>query len=143
MIFLDAYALVAFFLGEAARVEVRRILREERPAISTVNLAEVVDVLSRLHGQAEQQIREIIEPLVQGTSLGVIAATEATAWRAGALRAAHYDRGQRSLSLADCFLLASAGPADAVATADPPVAEVARAEGIGLVALPDSRGRLP
>jgi hypothetical protein len=47
------------------------------------------------------------------------------------------------VSLGDCFVLATAGPGDAVATADPVVAAVARAEGIGVESLPDSTGRRP
>jgi hypothetical protein len=66
---------------------------------------------------------------------------EADAWRAAELRARLYDRNDRSLSLADCFLLAHASEDGAVATSDPPVAEVARSEGIAVVALPDSSGR--
>jgi len=65
----------------------------------------------------------------------------ATAFKAARLRIEHYRRRERPLSLADCFLLAAASPEDRVATADPSVSEVARAEGIELLALPDSSGR--
>jgi predicted nucleic acid-binding protein len=50
----------------------------------------------------------------------------------------------RELSLADCFLLATASRLGAaVATSDPAVAATARAESLELVGLPDSAGRRP
>jgi rRNA-processing protein FCF1 len=55
-----------------------------------------------------------------------------------------YHRTRAPLSLADCLLLAAARGAQAiVATADRPLAGAARAEGIEVAALPDSRGRRP
>ena len=47
------------------------------------------------------------------------------------------------ISLADCFLLAAVGHGDSVVTADGPVARAARAEGMDVIAVPDSRGRRP
>ena len=47
------------------------------------------------------------------------------------------------MSLADCVALATAAAARAIATADPPLAAAARAEGIDVIALPDSEGRAP
>jgi hypothetical protein len=47
------------------------------------------------------------------------------------------------MSLADCFLVASVVDGVSIATADRPVAEIARAEGIEVIALPDSTGRRP
>lgn len=63
--------------------------------------------------------------------------------RSGSLRARYYHRGECDLSLADCILLASAGDGERIATTDPAVATVARAEGIDVVALPDSSGQRP
>ena len=50
---------------------------------------------------------------------------------------------RRPVPLADCFLIAAAGADDSVATADGPVAEAAREEGIAVHALPDSGGDRP
>jgi hypothetical protein len=66
------------------------------------------------------------------------------AWRAADLRARYYDRKARALSLADCLLLAHVCTGgDEIATADPAIADVARAEGLALIPLPDSAGARP
>lgn len=56
----------------------------------------------------------------------------------------HFARSTRELSLADCFLLATASRLGAaVATSDPAVAATARAESLELVGLKDIAGRRP
>ncbi|HET8607091.1 MAG TPA: PIN domain-containing protein [Gaiellaceae bacterium] len=143
MIYLDAYALIAFLVAEPAKAEVAALLRQE-PAIGAVNLAESVDRCVRLYGIPEGELWSAVAQLQRSGVLRVPPAGLEVGWRAGALRAAHYRRRTSELSLADCFLLASATPGeDAIATSDPPVAAAARALGIELVALPDSDGRRP
>ncbi len=66
-----------------------------------------------------------------------------TAQRAGEIRAEHYARVRAPLSLADCFLLASAEGEDKIATADRAVIRVAEQLGIGTIPLLDSQGRRP
>lgn len=145
MVVLDAYALIAFLLREPrAGHEARELIERGDAAISSVNLVEVVDVCSRQRGVTVEKVRAPLEPLIVHGRLIVLAPDAAVAWRAGTIRARHYRRRTSELSLADCFLLASAIPGkDAIATADPPVAEVARALSIELHALPDSTGRRP
>lgn len=64
--------------------------------------------------------------------------------RAGQLRAAHYHRTTSPLSLADCVALAVADDrGEALATADPSLAAMARAEGVEVIGLPDAQGRRP
>lgn len=140
---LDAYALVALIVDEPAAQMVEEIMRSGNAAITSINLGEAVDVSCRVHGLDESSVREIVEPLVAGGHLAVIAPSGTDAWRAARLRIAHYARRTRAISIADCFLLAAAGTDQRVATADPAVAEVARAEGIVLLSLPDSAGRRP
>jgi predicted nucleic acid-binding protein len=140
---LDAYALVALIADEPAAQIVEDILRAGDAAMTSINLGEAVDVSSRVHGLAEDTLRGIVEPLLLGGHLAVIAPDQSSAWRAAHLRTVHYSRSVRPISIADCFLLAAAGLDDRIATADPSVAEVARAEGIALLALPDSTGRRP
>ena len=143
MILLDAYALVAFLGEERAAGEVDALLRRGGCAISLVNLAEAVDVSGRVHALALEEVQPVIEMLVETEQLELVAPSEAAAWRAAALRQAHYRQRTRELSLADCFLLAAAGPGDEIATADTPVALVAREENLGVIALLDSTGRRP
>jgi predicted nucleic acid-binding protein len=109
--------------------------------MNAINLAEAIDVLERIHALAREAVEAAVRPLV-GSPLAIVHATEAQAWEAAELRRRHYHR-RSPLSLADCFLLASASSNDAIATADPHVADVAREHGIEVVALPDSAGRRP
>ncbi len=60
------------------------------------------------------------------------------------LRAKHYHRERRPVSIADCICLATAlRLKEDLATTDPALAAVAREEGVTVVALPDSSGQRP
>jgi predicted nucleic acid-binding protein len=121
---LDAYALIAYVIGGPAQEKVKAILREGKTAVATANLVEVFDVAERVHGLPVPRASEVIEGLFAG-SLSVVHLDE------------HLARRARSpLSLADVILIASAGPGDRIATADPDVLETAAAIGIETVALP-------
>ena len=143
MIVLDAYAVVALLGNEPAAAEVEALLRRERCALPALNLAEAVDIVVRVQGASIEHVRGGVDALVGGGRLELLPASPASAWMAAELRARFYDRRTRALSLADCFLLASAGSGDEVATADPPLAEVARELDLGVIGLPDSTGRRP
>jgi predicted nucleic acid-binding protein len=140
---LDAYPLVAYLTGEAAADEVKALLGEGDAVATSLNVAEAVDVAARVYGAKEQAVRGAVELLAANDLLTVSAPDMATGFRAAELRIAYYSRRERALSLADCFLLASASPGDRIATSDPAVAEVARAEGVEVIALPDSAGHRP
>lgn len=140
MTLLDAYALVALLGDEPAAADVEGLLRAGQSAINAINLAEAVDVLYRIHGLPADSVDAALQPMI-GAPLAVVPSTEQQAWRAAALRKKYYDRRLRPLSVADCFLLASVAGSDVIATADPVVVEVARAEGLGLAVLADARGR--
>lgn len=139
---LDAFALIALTLDEPAASEVEATLRRGDCAVSSVNLTEAIDQLGRVHERDVDELRAAFAPVL-GEVLAVVAADEAVAWRAAELRRRHYRRRVSELSLADCLALASARPGDRLATADPPLARAARAEGIEVVALPDTAGRRP
>lgn len=143
LVALDAYALVAFLADEPARPEVETILRA--PCVmSTVNLAESLDVLGRVHGIGEDDLRGLVIPLLAEDVVRVEAPVGDDAWAVARMRTRYYDRSTRDLSLADCFLLATAARLGAsVATADPAIAETTRHESLGLVALPDRSGVRP
>jgi predicted nucleic acid-binding protein len=104
-----------------------------------VNLVEVVDFLVRRRGIDVNDVRRVLAQL----PVSSVAVDEATALRGGELRAAHYRAGTCEVSLADCVLAATAGAQDQAATSDPHLPGLLRAEGIGIVALPDSRGARP
>jgi predicted nucleic acid-binding protein len=132
---LDAYALVAFLAGGPAAAEVRGLLREGRTSVASANLAEALDVTARVYGLPVERAMEVLDVLLDET-LAVVPLDLERARRAATIRAAHYQRSPRPISLADSILIASAGAGDRVATADPDVLAVAEAEGISTVKLP-------
>jgi uncharacterized protein with PIN domain len=139
---LDAYPLIALLRAEPAADEVEAILREGNAALSAVNLAEALDVLERRFGVPNRELRSALG-LLLSAGLEVRPVSEALAWRAAELRARWYARQGSELSLADCFALASVAEDDRLATADRPLAEAARAEGLAVMPLPDSQGQRP
>jgi predicted nucleic acid-binding protein len=132
---LDAYALIAFLVGGPATQQVRAILREGDAGVATANLVEVLDVSQRVYGVPTSRTLETLEPLLEGpltaARLGLTVAR-----RAADIRARHYHRSSRPISLADAVLIGSAESGDRIATADPDVLAVAEAEKIGSIVLP-------
>jgi predicted nucleic acid-binding protein len=142
VILLDAFPLVALLVDEPAAERVERLLRGGPTGITAPALAEVVDHLVRRRGVEEIHVRRLLEALAD-SGFVVLHMPDETPWIAGRLRSRHHDRRRSPLSLADCVLLATAGPSDAIATADGPLAAAARAEGIDVIALVDAHGRRP
>lgn len=142
MILLDANALIALLRDEPAASEVEGLLHARECATPASCLTEVVDRLIRRGAVPPEKVVDRVEPLI-GAKLGILPIENRVAWWAGEVRGLHYARGDADLSLADCLLLAAAGPDDEVATSDGAVARAARALDIGIVALPDSSGRRP
>jgi hypothetical protein len=132
---LDAFALIAFLGGGPAAPQVRAILREGDAGVATANLVETLDITRRAHGVPIPRTMEILEPLL-GDALTAVVLDTTIARRAAELRARHYHRSSRPISLADAVLLASATDGDTIATADPDVLAVAREEALETVELP-------
>jgi PIN domain nuclease of toxin-antitoxin system len=136
---LDAYAVLALLKGEPAAGSVRQLLEGDESASMTVlGVAEVVDHLVRLAGASEEDAAldlaqlGLAEPRPLDTGVAI---------RAGLLRARHYHRRARAVSLADCVAAEAARSAgERLASADPHLLELCAEEGIEVVALPDSRG---
>ena len=144
MTLVDAYGLVALVADEPAAGEVETLLRDGDCSVVAVNLAEAIDVCRRVHAIPLADVRAAIEPLTLSEALEVAVSREREAWLAAELRGTHYHRTACPLSLADCLLLAHAlTGSDALATSDPCVADVARSEGVTLIALPDRAGKRP
>ena len=138
MIILDAYAVLAFLKDEPAALEVQELIEGEEAALTLLGIAEVLDRLVRRAGSDEE---EAWLDLVQLGLAAPPALDAQLAARAGLLRARHYDRRTRAISLADCVAAETARRLDAsLATADPPLLETCEAEGIAAIALPDSKG---
>ena len=86
-------------------------------------------------GEARWERAEL-EQVVGALPLVVVPFTQGHVWRAAELRSRHHDRRDSAVSLADCGLVAGATAADRVATADPAVLRMARAEGVATLELP-------
>lgn len=137
---LDAYAVLALFKGEpAARVVLRLISSEPRAALTALGVAEVLDHLVRLEGATDEDAALDLAQLGLAEAAPIDASI---ATRAGILRARHYHRTRRAVSLADC-MAAEVARADgsALVTADPHLLDLCQEEGIDAVVLPDSAGR--
>jgi predicted nucleic acid-binding protein len=139
---LDASALLSLLLGQPAEAEVSALLQRGNCAIPAPCLTEVVDKLIRKRRVDPAAVSERLGALIEEV-IPVLSTDQRIAWRAGELHAAHYHRASAPLSLADCLLLATAGPDDEVATSDATVIATAEKLGIGVIPLPDSSGRRP
>jgi predicted nucleic acid-binding protein len=74
----------------------------------------------------------------------VQAVTYELGMEAGRIRSRRYHRERAAISLADCVAASAALASNApLATADPALAEVLRAEGRKVLPLPDSKGCRP
>ena len=136
---VDAGPLIELFSLGPREAEVADLLKRESCVVSSVNLDELAYTLGREEEVAIDDLRRLVEPRLAGL-LTVTAATAEHAWRAAELRERHYHRRRRRISLADCFLLATADPgSDTIFTADRAAAEVARDEGIDALVLGERR----
>jgi PIN domain nuclease of toxin-antitoxin system len=136
---LDAYAVLAFLKGEPAAPLVQQLLEREEATLTVLGVAEVVDHLVRLGGASEE------DAALDLAQLGLAEPTPldaGVALRAGLLRARHYHRNERAVSLADCVAAESARASNfPLVSADPHLLDLCRDEEIDLFVLPDSQGR--
>lgn len=142
MTVLDAYAVVAYLRGEPGAGDVATLLRGPT-ALSSVSAAEVVDQLVRVWGRDPDDVHADLALLCHA-GMELVSVPADVAIHAGRLRARHYRCERTAVSLADCVAAATAlSRRRPLATSDPALAVVVRAEG-GLVhGLPDSKGQLP
>lgn len=139
MIVLDAYAVLALLKGEPAAPQVRSLLgSDDKARLTAVGVAEVVDHLVRLSGASED---EAALDLAQLGLADALAVDTGLGLRAGLVRARHYHRKNRAVSLADCVAVEAARASHApLASADPHLLDVCHDEGISVIPLPDSTG---
>jgi ribonuclease VapC len=139
---LDAYAVIAYLSDEPSAKEVEGLLRG--PTILTsVNAAEVWDQLVRVRGADPDGVDADLALLCHA-GLTVQAVTHELGLEAGRIHARRYHRKRAAVSLADCVAASAALASRALlATSDPALAEVLRAEGGQVHPLPDSQGRRP
>jgi predicted nucleic acid-binding protein len=142
MTVLDACAVIAYLRGEPSATEVADLLRG--PAILTsVNAAEVRDQMVRVF-DADPDSLEADLALLCHAGLTVQAVTHELGLQAGRIRARRYHREHASVSLADCVAASAALASDSpLATSDPALADILRAEGGKIHPLSDRKGRRP
>lgn len=139
---LDAYAIVAYLRGEPCAGEVADLLRDAT-ILTSVNAAEVLDQMVRVFGAAPDSVDADLA-LLNHAGLAIIAVTHEIGVEAGRIRARRYHRDRSAVSLADCVAASAALASHCpLATSDPALAEVLRAEGGKIHPLPDSKGRRP
>jgi predicted nucleic acid-binding protein len=139
---LDAQPLVAALTGEAGVGEVEALLRrhDDPPRVSTLALAEVLDVLVRRRGVPLADATERLAWLQIG-GLVAVPVDEQIGLLAGEIHARHFDPRGRAVSLADCVTLATALTLrDRLATADRALLAMASDEGCAVIALPAVEG---
>jgi PIN domain nuclease of toxin-antitoxin system len=142
VIVLDAYAVIAYLRGEPSAGEVAELLHG--PTILTsVNAAEVLDQMVRVF-DADPDGLEADLALLSHAGMTVQAVTHELGMEAGRIRARRHHRDRAAISLADCVAASAAlATGRPLATADPALAAVLRAEGGEVHALPDSKGNRP
>lgn len=140
MIVLDAYALEAYLSLEKAAPLVRDlVLSGQQVLITGVNLAEALDRMIRVNGAERKEL----EGDLVGLGLTVSGVDAQMAFDAASLRAGHYHRARRAVSIADCYAAALALDRDApLVTSDPALLALVHEEGGRYVALPDSGGEV-
>jgi PIN domain nuclease of toxin-antitoxin system len=137
VVVLDSFAVIALLTGEPAAGEVKSLLGHGR--LTSTGLAEVIDRLLRVH---HQDLDEVVLDLAELGLLDALPVDPVDGVAAGEIRAEHYHRDRRAVSLADCIVAQAAHRCDGqVATADPHLLDLCEAEGIATIALPDSTGR--
>lgn len=134
--------MVSVLLKDAAGPIIATELDGREREVSVVNVGEVLDVLTRVHRVPKRDAADAVRRYLDEGARPVPATLE-LAERAAMVRARHYHRRDRDVSLADCFAIATALPDGELATSDAAVVRVARSEGLRVLALPDSRGRRP
>jgi len=142
MTILDAYAVIAYLRGEASSGEVAELLREPTQ-LTAVNAAEVCDQMTRVFGRDPDSIEADLA-LLAHSGMDMLPVTPELAIGAGRIRARYYHRQHAAVSLADCIAAAAALTAgQPLATADPALATLVRAEGGHIHPLPGSNGQRP
>lgn len=131
--------MLAFLGGEHAAIHVQALIEsEDAVALTVLGITEVLDNLVRHAGLEEDETALDLAQLglANPPDLGPQIATGA-----GLMRARHYDRRTRALSLADCVAAETARTCGAaLASADGPLLETCTTEAIAVIVLPDSNG---
>jgi hypothetical protein len=107
------------------------------------NAAEVIDQLVRVFGRDPNDVYADLA-LLSHAGMEITWLSPEMGAHAGSLRARYYHRERMAVSLADCVAAATAiARQQPLATSDPALAALLRAEDGKVHGLPDSAGRMP
>ena len=135
---LDSFAVLALLKGEPSAAKVRTLIDDGGATLTTLGVAEVVDHLVRIVGVTDEDAALDLAQLGLANPEPLSADL---ALRAGLLRARHYHRGTRAVSLADCVAAETTrSTSSSLATSDPHLLDLCHDESIGVTPLPDSHG---
>jgi len=138
---LDASALLAILRGEPGS-EAAVLHAADGGFVTAINFAEVRDQASRAYPDEPGAAASVDRFLDRRVTL--VVCDESLARRASDLRAGHYRRRSRSVSLAACFVNAAAeGRRIPLVTSDADQAAVARSIGVEVLAIANSAGIVP
>lgn len=139
---LDAFAVIAYLRDERCADEVADLL--QAPTVLTaVNAAEVLDQLVRVYGRDPDDVHADLA-LLAHAGMQIASVRVDHGLLAARLRARHYHRKHCAINLADCLAAAAALPEQIpIATSDPALASVIRAEGGKIHPLSDGNGVKP
>lgn len=142
MTVLDAQAVIALLRDEPAARAVSELISSSA-VLSAVNAAEVMDVLIRAKGRNQDAVARSLAKL-ERAGVRLVPVSAELGVLAGELRARHYHRVRSSLSMVDCVAAATTLTEKVpLATSDPALAAVVRAEGGEVHPLPDQHGNTP
>lgn len=137
MTILDACAVLALLKDEPAAEAVEQIANDDG-RLTALGVGEVLDHLIRLIGVSEEEA--VLDLAALGLLLPV-AVDSTVAIGSGMLRANHYHRTRRPVSMADCAVAEAARQAKLpVATSDRHLLDLCHEEGIPVRPLPNSKG---
>ncbi|MEO8267116.1 MAG: PIN domain-containing protein [Ilumatobacteraceae bacterium] len=141
MTVLDSFAVLALLKDEPAASRVELLIRSDAgAALTALGVVEVLDHLIRLVGVDED---DAVLDLAQLGLAEPFIVDSSVATRAGLLRARHYHRRSRAVSLADCVAAETARDrASHLVTSDPHLLETCAIEGIAYIALADTSGTI-
>lgn len=126
---LDAAPLIALLRDEPNADRIVAAIGNASTSTSTVTLAEITDVLERVHGWSSSAIADAVQGVL-AVAMEFVSPSPELAVRAGSLRARHYRRRANDVSFGDCFVLATAADGQTIVTFDRALARTARLEGI-------------
>lgn len=111
----------------------KKLLADHPTALHVLVVAELIDVLIRRAGIEPARIKTAVEQFIEASDSALIALEPELARRAGELRARHYSKAKRPLSMTDCALVITASERNLkLVTSDLHLVEVATAEDVAV-----------